>query len=72
MNNETLTSRKENNEDEDDKKSTSLLKRLASCFKIKSAEFKFHQSKKPTEYDIRSLFIFHGSWRIRKWVVWLI
>jgi len=39
---------------------------------IKSAFFKehFHETKKETEYDIRSLWILHGDWWIRRKLVW--
>lgn len=41
---------------------------------IKSATFKEHVKSggKETEYDIRSLWILHGDWKIRKMLVWLI
>jgi hypothetical protein len=37
---------------------------------IKSSHFSFHG--KELEYDIRSLFILHGNWRLRRWLVWLV
>ena len=34
--------------------------------------YHYENHGKKTEYDIRSLMIFHGSWRPRKWLVWLV
>jgi hypothetical protein len=41
---------------------------------IKSWTFEEHkaQTGKTTEYDIRSLWILHGSWFIRRKLVWLV
>ena len=41
---------------------------------FKSATFREHvkAGQKETEYDIRSLWILHGDWTIRKKLVWLI
>lgn len=43
--------------------------RCCECH-IQSYHFEFHNKK--LEYDIRSLFVLHGGWRIRKWLVWLV
>ena len=37
---------------------------------IQTAYFDCHEKK--LEYDIRSLFILHGNWRLRIWLVWLV
>ena len=37
---------------------------------IKTAYFEYHG--KNLEFDIRSLGILHGNWRLRKWLVWLV
>jgi len=44
---------------------------MAGCgCTIRSIHYDFHG--KELEYDIRSLFILHGEWRLRKWLVWLV
>ena len=37
-----------------------------------NTEYKYIYTKKKSEYDIRSLWLLHGNWWIRKKIVWLI
>lgn len=63
-----------------EEKKKSFYEELKANFKlpklnVKSAKFKeskFSVTGKETEYDIRSLWIIHGNWWIRKKIVWLI
>ena len=57
---------------------TRLQTKLKKCWKnrvvIKGSTFKEHYAEtgKETEYDIRSLWLLHGDWWIRKKLVWFI
>lgn len=64
-----------------EKKESILHRMCRPCFSlknkkelIKSAEFREHYATtgKVTEYDIRSLWLLHGDWLIRKKLVWLV
>ena len=35
-----------------------------------SIKYEFHGKKQ--EYDLRPLFVFHGEWKVRKWMVWFV
>jgi hypothetical protein len=57
---------------------TRIVNKLKKCWKnrvvIKSSTFKehFEETGKETDYDIRSLWLLHGDWWIRRKLVWFI